>query len=104
MTLLTRVNGAAPPYVPLDEIDLSSWNFWAQDDDFRDGAFATLRREAPIAFHPELTQEGLVSGTGHWALTRHDDVHFVGRHPHLFSSSPSITIPDRIQNLRSSSG
>ena len=99
MTIATRVNGAAPLYVPLDEIDLSSWNFWAQDDDFRDGAFATLRREAPIAFHPELTQEGLVSGTGHWALTRHDDVHFVGRHPHLFSSSPSITIPDQNPEL-----
>ena len=37
MTIATRVNGAAPLYVPLDEIDLSSWDFWAQDDDFRAG-------------------------------------------------------------------
>ena len=45
MGIATRVNGAAPPFVPLKEIDLASWDFWAQDDDFRDGAFATLRRE-----------------------------------------------------------
>jgi methyl-branched lipid omega-hydroxylase len=85
--------------VPLEEIDLASWDFWAHDDDFRDGAFATLRREAPIAFHQELTQQGLVSGTGHWALTRYDDVWHVSRHPHLFSSSPSITIPDQNPEL-----
>ena len=24
------------------EINLGSWDFWAQDDDLRDGAFATL--------------------------------------------------------------
>jgi methyl-branched lipid omega-hydroxylase len=64
MGVATRVNGAAPPFVPLEEIGLASWDFWAQDDDFRDGAFATLRREAPIAFHQELAQEGLVSGHG----------------------------------------
>ncbi len=99
MGIATPVNGAAPPFVPLDEIDLASWDFWAHDDDYRDGAFATLRREAPIAFHQELTQEGLVSGTGHWALTRYDDVWHVSRHPHLFRSSPSITIPDQNPEL-----
>jgi cytochrome P450 len=99
MGIATRVNGAAPPFVPLEEIDLASWDFWAQDDDFRDGAFATLRREARIAFHQELAQEGLVSGTGHWALTRYDDVWHVSRHPHIFSSSPSITIPDQNPGL-----
>ena len=63
--------------MPLDEIDLASWDFWAQDDDFRDGAFATPRREAPIAFHQELAQEG--TGTGHWALTRCDDAWYASR-------------------------
>ena len=48
MGVATRVNGAAPPFVPLEEIDLASWDFRAQDNDFRDGAFASLRREAPI--------------------------------------------------------
>jgi cytochrome P450 len=97
--IATPVNGAAPPFVPLDEIDLASWDVWTHDDDFRDGAFTTLRREAPIAFHQALTQEGLVSGKGHWALTRYDDVWHVSRHPHLFSSSPSITIPDQNPKL-----
>ena len=49
-----RVNGTAPPDVPLADIDLGSWDFWVLDDDLRDGAFATLRREAPISFHRVL--------------------------------------------------
>ena len=40
-----------------------------------------------------------MSGTGHWALTRYDDVWYVSRHPHIFSSSPSITIPDQNPEL-----
>ena len=32
------------------EIDLGALDFWAWDDDRRDGAFATLRRESPITF------------------------------------------------------
>jgi cytochrome P450 len=92
--IATRVNGATPPDVPLDDIDLGSWKFWLLDDDLRDGAFATLRREAPISFHQPLETPGVNSGAGHWALTTFDDVHFASRHPHIFSSSPSITIND----------
>ena len=33
-------------------------------------------------------------GQGHWALTKHDDVHFASRHPEIFSSAPSITMDD----------
>ena len=46
--IATRVNGAAPPEVALTDIDLGSEHFWSLDDAVRDGAFATLRREAPI--------------------------------------------------------
>ncbi|HUO36980.1 MAG TPA: cytochrome P450 [Mycobacterium sp.] len=92
MGIATRVNGAPPQDVPLSEIDLSSWDFWAQDDDFRDGAFATLRREAPISFWAEAEQPGFERGPGHWALTKFDDVHYASRHPHIFSSYPNITI------------
>ena len=52
MSLKTRPNGAAPPEIPLAEINLSSLKFWGLDDDVRDGTFATLRREAPISFWP----------------------------------------------------
>jgi cytochrome P450 len=92
--IATRVNGTAPPDVPMADIDLGSWKFWIQDDDFRDGAFATLRHESPISFHPPLETPGVQEGAGHWALTRYDDIWYASRHPHIFSSRPSITIND----------
>ncbi len=94
MGIATRVNGTAPPDVPLADIDLGSWKFWVLDDDLRDGSFTTLRREAPISFHEPLESPGVESGAGHWALTKFEDVHYASRHPHIFSSSPSITIND----------
>jgi methyl-branched lipid omega-hydroxylase len=97
--LATRVNGAPPPEIPLADIHLESLDFWGPDDDIRDGAFATLRREAPISFWPPIQLEGFVAGNGYWALTRLDDVHFASRHPDIFSSSPNITINDQTPEL-----
>lgn len=97
--LTPRLNGAPPPRVALADIRLGSLDFWARDDDYRDGAFATLRREAPISFWPAVDYEGFDSGAGHWALTRLDDVFFASRHPEVFSSSPSITINDQTPEL-----
>ena len=57
--IAARMNGSAPPDVRLSDIDLGSWKFWVQDDDLRDGAFSTLRREAPISFHPPLETPGV---------------------------------------------
>jgi cytochrome P450 len=85
--------------VPLSEIDLGTWDFWEQDDDFRDGAFATLRREKPISFWEIPKQPDFDPGAGHWALARYDDVHYVSRHPQIFSSAPNITIGDNIPEL-----
>ena len=95
MGIATRTNGTAPPEVPLADVHLGTWDFWALDDDLRDGAFATLRREAPISFWPEPVQEGFQAGDGHWALTSLDDVFYASRHPEIFSSSPNITINDQ---------
>jgi cholest-4-en-3-one 26-monooxygenase len=39
-----------------------------------------LRREAPVYFHEEP------GGPGFWCLTKHEDVKFASRSPHLFSS------------------
>ncbi len=94
---MERVNGQPPAYVPLDQIDLSSWRFWSRDDDVRDGAFATLRAESPITFFG--ARENFASGAGHWALTRYDDIHFASRHPEIFSSSPNITLGDQTPEL-----
>jgi cytochrome P450 len=99
MGIATRRNGAPPLDVTLSDIDLSSWNFWSRDDEFRDGAFATLRREKPISFWEIPSQPDFDPGAGHWALTRYDDVHYASRHPHLFSSVPSITLGDNIPEL-----
>jgi methyl-branched lipid omega-hydroxylase len=99
MGIATRVNGVPPLDVALSDIDLGTWDFWAQDDDFRDGAFATLRRERPIAFWEIPKQAERDAGSGHWALTRYDDVHYASRHPHIFSSVPNITLGDNIPEL-----
>jgi cytochrome P450 len=95
MGIATRVNGQAPPDVPLGEINLGTIDFWEQDHAIRDGAFATLRRESPITFFHELEFEGFQAGGGHWALMSLDDVHYASRHPEIFSSYPNITIGDQ---------
>ncbi|OCB19087.1 cytochrome P450 [Mycobacterium intracellulare] len=97
--LAARTNGAPPPQIPLADIHLESLDFWALDDDVRDGTFATLRREAPISFWPAVEYEGFEPGNGHWALTKHDDVYFASRHPEIFSSSPNITINDNTPEI-----
>ena len=99
MGIATRVNGAAPPDIPLAEINLGSWDFWGLDDDVRDATFATLRRDAPISFHASFIGDGFSAVAGHWALTRYDDVFYASRHPEVFSSSPNITIPDQSPEL-----
>jgi cytochrome P450 len=95
MGIATRTNGQRPPPVPLEDINLGTLDFWGLDDSIRDGAFATLRREAPIKFFREIEFEGFEAGAGHWALMKFDDVHFASRHPEIFSSHPNITIADQ---------
>jgi cytochrome P450 len=73
------MNGAPPPDVPIADINLGSWDFWGLDDEARDGAFATLRREAPVSLQPEFTQEGL--------------------EPEIFSSAQGIVIGDQTPEL-----
>ena len=94
MGIAIRMNGLAPPEVPLSEIDLGSAEFWLEDDDVRDAAFATLRRAAPICFWSEPPAPGFEEGPGHWALTKFDDVHFASRHPDIYSSYPNIGLSD----------
>ncbi|MCB0941257.1 MAG: cytochrome P450 [Mycobacterium sp.] len=99
MGIATRVNGQPPPDIALSDIDLGILDFWALDDDVRDGAFATLRREAPIKFFRQAHMEGIPDGEGHWALMKFDDVFFASRHPDIFSSYPNITIVDQMPEV-----
>lgn len=78
----------------MDVIRLGSWEFWGWEEDQRDGAFATLRREAPIAFFAETRRSGRPNDAGFWALTRHADVQFASRNPQLFRSAPYTSLAE----------
>ena len=85
--------------MPRSEINLGSWQFWREDDDVRDGAFAVLRRDDPISFHPACMLNGSPETAGHWAVTRYDDVFHASRHPEIFSSASGITVGDQTAEL-----
>lgn len=53
--------------------------------------YAWLREHAPVFWHEEP------DGPGFWAVTRHQEVADVGRDPKVFSSEPTIMIPDPAQ-------
>ncbi len=85
--------------VPLDEIDLTSFEWWSREPDYRDAAFATLRRESPVHFFAER-QMGLVPpGPGCWALTRYDDIVEASRRPDVFCSGHGTNITDMPQEI-----
>jgi hypothetical protein len=81
------------PVVPLDEVDLSSFQFWTESEEYREAAFKTLRDEDPVrffeAFKPmdDAPMAFPLDPKGYWALTRHADVWLVSRNPQLFCSS-----------------
>jgi hypothetical protein len=56
-------------------------------------AFATLRREAPVAW--SMGRDGM----GFWSVTRHADVRSVSRDPKRFSSGAYGTRPEEAQRL-----
>jgi cytochrome P450 len=76
----------------VDDIDLSDPAFWRQPWSEREDAFATLRRERPIAPFEEPAIVGTTiafpKGRGYYALTRHRDVVTASRHPEVFLSGP----------------
>ena len=84
------------PVVPLADIDLSSPEFWTQPRDWRDGAFKTLREQAPFQFFKEAQIEDspIPAGPGYRALTRHDDIWHVSRNPQVFCSGKGSNIGD----------
>jgi len=78
----------------VDEIDLSDPLFWARPEEEREGAFATLRAEAPISFHEERDYGLFPQGPGYHALSRHRDVLDASRQPELFCSGKGSNIGD----------
>ena len=84
------------PHISLDEINLSSQEFWTADRDFREGAFKTLRDESPFQYFEEILIEGspFPQGPGYRALTRHQDIWHVSRNPEIFCSGKGSNIGD----------
>lgn len=78
------------PAIALDTIDLSDMEFWGRPWTERDAAFATLRRERPVAFFEDPVFEGagldLEPGPGYYAVTSHRGVADASRHPEIFRS------------------
>ncbi|MFM8855717.1 MAG: cytochrome P450, partial [Actinomycetota bacterium] len=89
------------PTVPLSDIDLSDPAFWVRDRAFREGAFKTLRDEAPFAFFKERVIENapFPPGPGYHAVTRHDDIWHISRNPQLFCSGKGSNIGDLPQEM-----
>ncbi len=81
----------------VEDVDLSKPDFWAAPIEEREGAFALLRRERPVAFHEEFDpppELPLPKGPGYWSLTRHADVVDASRRSDVFCSGQGTTIPD----------
>jgi cytochrome P450 len=75
----------------LDEIDLSDLAFWELPWSVREGAFALLRSERPLAFfeEPDATATSALApppGPGYRAVVRHADVSEISRHPEIYCS------------------
>ena len=70
----------------LEDIDLSDIEFWAKPWDERNAAFATLRRENPIAYFPEPIIDPFPEGPGYYAITKMHDILEISRHPEVFCS------------------
>jgi len=70
----------------LEDIDFSDIEFWAKPWDERNAAFATLRRENPIAYFPEPIIDPFPEGPGYYAITKMHDILEISRHPEIFCS------------------
>jgi cytochrome P450 len=78
------------PHKRQTDVDISSVSFWSRSFEERDQAFARLRTEAPVSWHPPLETPGLPKRNreaGFWAVTRAADIAFVSRRHDLFSSA-----------------
>lgn len=85
----------------LDEIDISTLEFWAAPREYREGAFATLR-DTPGLVHfveRELPNFPFPPGDGYRAIVRHEDIWHVSRNPELFCSGEGTNIGDTGQEM-----
>ncbi len=70
----------------LDELQIIHPDHYVQNG-YPHAEWAQLRREAPVYYY-ENTE-----GRPFWALTKHEDITFVGKRPELFLSNPELVVP-----------
>ena len=81
----------------LDDIDVTSLDFWRAPMEWRDAAFAVLREQQPFAFFDEpaapLAQSGqsLPAPRGYYAVTRYEDICEISKNPRTFCSGRGST-------------
>jgi cytochrome P450 len=86
---------------PYDSTDLSSRAFWSTSSTDRAAAFAELRAERPISWHPPV-EDALMpdpNDHGYWAVTRHADIVTVSRDSDTFLSGKGVlfeTVPEEV--------
>jgi cytochrome P450 len=77
-----------------DTIPLSSLEFWTSTAEEREEAFAVLRRDRPVSWHPPF--EGALmphdDDPGYWAVVGHADVVQVSRTPEVFCSGQGVML------------
>lgn len=79
------------PTLNVDDIQLTDPKFWGLPRDEREGAFATLRAERPLAWMKELDNRLFEPGPGFWAVTKHEDIQTISRNPEIFCSGKGAT-------------
>jgi cytochrome P450 len=81
--------GADPYSIPLEDIDVSDPELFETDTLW--GYFERLRKEAPVHFYHARDE---VEFGPYWSVTKFDDIVYVEKNPEIFSSEPTIVIPD----------
>jgi cytochrome P450 len=70
----------------LDEIEIIHPDHYVENG-YPHAEWSLLRREAPVYWYDRN------EGTPFWAITKHEDITFVGKRPDLFLSNPMLVIP-----------
>lgn len=79
----------------VDDIQLTDQEFWGLPREDREGAFALLRAERPIAWMKELDNRLFEPGPGFWAVTKHADILEISRNPETYCSGRgAVSIAD----------
>ena len=77
--------------IAVEDIDLTSVEFWTRPMTWRDAAFRLLRQQRPFAFFAEPEIPEMPRGPGYYAVTRYHDIEHISRNPLDFCSGRGST-------------